>query len=872
MDQRGGWAALALIIAAIVGASYIPRKAGEATKASQAVSSPAKAGVAKNAGAATPNLILSCDQIQRRLTRFYPGGVPIPSAGNCYQKDQTVPALQAPSVQPVNFAVAIVPNPVQTHLPLMFDRQIDAIQTAAQDTGFSYDGSWFPWYHSEKSYNSLADQEEAAQHESELQDQPGIMVFRRGIGGSDFGEPYTNGLVIFIVAEQPTGGINDLQFAHAIQWITALRSKTPPDPLRIIGPTFSGSLASLSRELTSLETFAQFPGGIRVFSGTTNADANVKWFRKHLEDHDPRGDVAADQRLFQFHTFFESDSLMVDRFLCYMQHEGYDLNHFAILSEDETAFGNSASGAERALENASSQDQQFRRCQDHIGQHEGTPLYLYYPRDIASLRSAYEEQSIFSAGKSQANAPSTSLKSDLSEPDSSGHDTVRSYAGQLTPQAQEAELFGIANILDSKHIEFVIVRSSNTLDQLFLSEFLRRSYPSGRVVLDGADLMFRRGMQGASLRGVMLLTPYPLLSWTHDALPTIEGGQSPSQRIFAQDSSEGTYIAARQLLKEVKGAAPSVSISDYAPPPLGTDRYAAEASRRPPTWITVVGHRQFWPLAVLNEMSEVNDCHQGLFSLSRGSDQGGCVPQPYGPRTASLLEPVPVDPPPLRRTGLPGDMWALLMGCGLLALWHYYCCSHGSTFRPPRLLAYFAPVPWLQHTVLIFLGSLFLGYLGISLCFVILLAFRTLTPGSALGLLFAVLIVMIMPFIGCIRNYFLPVVSGETDDDREKLLSRIQRWRLRLAWLWLPVLAVLAVFRYFYLTYHLHLANRFPAYWRSVYLRSGVSPLVPQVLLILGLYAWFWFNLHGLALFGDDRPGPASRGRSSSIRNSRQQA
>jgi hypothetical protein len=26
------------------------------------------------------------------------------------------------------------------------------------------------------------------------------------------------------------------------------------------------------------------------------------------------------------------------------------------------------------------------------------------------------------------------------------------------------------------------------------------------------------------------------------------------------------------------------------------------------------------------------------------------------------------------------------------------------------------------------------------------------------------------------------------------------------------------------------------------------------VILILGLYAWFWFNLHGLALFGDDRP------------------
>ncbi len=864
MDQRGGWAAtLALLIAAIVGASYLPRKAVDAVKTPEAQSSPTKAGAPKTAEAAGGTLILSCAQIQRRLMRFYPDGVPIPASANCYDKEPTATPPQAPAEQPASFAIAIVPNPVQTHLPLMFDRQIDVIQTAAQDTGFSYDDSWFPWYHSDKSYNTLADEEEAASRESQLQAQPGIMVFRRGISASDFGDPYAHGLIIFIVAEQPTGGVNDRQFTHAIQWITALRSKTPPDPLRIIGPTFSGSLASLYRELTvqnvyqgktAQEVFALFPGGIRIFSGTTNADANVKWFRKRLEDHDPRQGLLPEQKLFQFHTFYESDSLMVDRFLCYMQHEGYDLNHFAILSEDETAFGKSATGAEQELENKSNTDQQFRRCQDHVGQPEGTPLYLYYPRDIASLRSAYEQQSIFSAGKSQSNGPGTSLKTDLSEPASSEHDTVRTYAGQLTPQAQEAELFGIANLLDSKHIEFVMVRSSNTLDQLFISEFLRRSYPNGRVVLDGSDLMFRRGMQGASLRGVILLTPYPLLSWTQDALPTIEGGPSPSHRVFVQDSSEGTYIAARQLLKEVKGAAPSVSIGDYAPPPLGTDSYAAEASRRPPTWITVVGHRQFWPLAILNEMSEVTDCKAKFFSLSRGRTGSNCLPQPYGPRTPSLLEPAPVEPVPLHRTGLPGEMWALLAACALLALWHYYCCSHGSIFRPPRLLAYFAPVPWLQHTVLIFLGTLLLGYLSISLWFVVQLAFQSLTPAASLGLLFAVLLVLIMPLLGCIRNYFLPVINGETDDARKQLLARIRIWRLRLVLLWLPTLGVLALARYFYLTYHLHLANRFPAYWRSVYLRSGVSPLLPQVLVILGLYAWFWFNLHGLALFGDDRP------------------
>jgi hypothetical protein len=830
----------------------LPRKAGEGARTAAASDSSGSKAGANKAGEPIPGvLVLSCAQIEKRLERFYPKGVPIPANANCYEKNQKFPALAAPSEQPVSFAVAIVPNPVQTHLPLMFDRQINAIQTAAQDTGFSYDGSWFPWYHSDKGYNTLADQEAAVQQESQLQSQPGIMVFRRNISASDSGDPFENGLVVFVVAEQPTGGISDAQFEHAIQWITALRGKIPPDPLRVIGPTFSGSLASVYRELTSLKAFELFPGGIRIFSGTTNADANVKWLQQRLAQHDTRPDIQPADKLYQFHTFYESDSLMVDRFLCYMQHEGYDLNHFAILSEDQTAFGNAA--AEQQLEQTSKAKKALGRCQNYDGKVEGTPLYLYYPRDIAALRSAYEEQSIFSAGKAQSNGPSTSLKSDISEPASSEHDTVRSYAGQLTPQAQEAELFGIANILDTKNIEFIIVRSSNTLDQLFLSEFLRRSYPSGRVVIDGSDLMFRRGMQGASLRGVILLSPYPLLSWTHDAVPTIEGGASPSQRVFVQDSAEGMYIAARMVLKEVKGAAPSVSISDYAPPPFGNGSFATDASRRPPTWVTVVGHRQFWPVAVLNETSQVDDCKPNFNPFAHRSD-APCVAKPYGPRTASLLEPAPVDPVPRSRTGLPGEMWAVLMACALIALWHYYCCSYGSTFRPPRLLTYFAPVPFLQQTTLIFIGSLLLGYLGLSLWFVVLLAFRTLTPGTSLGLLFAVLLITIMPFIGCVRNYMLPVISGDGTDERKKLLARIGIWRFRLAWAWLPALGGLAIFRYFFLTYHLHLANSFPVYWRSVFLRSGVSPLLPQVLLIFGFYSWFWFNLHGLALFGDDRP------------------
>ena len=49
-------------------------------------------------------------------------------------------------------------------------------------------------------------------------------------------------------------------------------------------------------------------------------------------------------------------------------------------------------------------------------------------------------------------------------------------------------------------------------------------------------------------------------------------------------------------------------------------------------------------------------------------------------------------------------------------------------------------------------------------------------------------------------------------------------------------------------------SNRVPTYWRAINLTTGLSPLVPLVSLIAGLYGWFWYALQGVAFFGEDRP------------------
>ena len=89
------------------------------------------------------------------------------------------------------------------------------------------------------------------------------------------------------------------------------------------------------------------------------------------------------------------------------------------------------------------------------------------------------------------------LPLDLADPSSRQRDTIRSFGGKQTPLSQEATLFGITNLFKAHDIQFIVLRSSNSLDQVFLTRFLTRAYPQARVVLTSADLLFRRSSETA---------------------------------------------------------------------------------------------------------------------------------------------------------------------------------------------------------------------------------------------------------------------------------------------------------------------------------------------------------------------------------------
>ena len=154
------------------------------------------------------------------------------------------------------FVIASVPDPVHTHMSLTFDRTIEAIQKAAQQSGYLFSRATMPWQMEEHPGSSdlktrLA-QEVYQGHEEEY---PGLMIFRKAPRAeADSSTPFTSGLkndlfaqpnslFVLVVGETPTGGIHKDQYRNALRIMLNIRGKSEiPDrlrDLRIAGPAFS---------------------------------------------------------------------------------------------------------------------------------------------------------------------------------------------------------------------------------------------------------------------------------------------------------------------------------------------------------------------------------------------------------------------------------------------------------------------------------------------------------------------------------------------------------------------------------------------------------------------------------------------------------
>src|ERR1700739_285623 len=151
----------------------------------------------------------------------------------------------------VKALIAIVPDPVRTHMPLRFDRAIDAVQLAAASMNYLIDRYWLPWDLELKTDWDDYDSYISAKIERKQEErQPALLIFRRQ-DKPDESKPTI--LLVFLVSETPTAGINGDQFDRAVCYADLLNEAdrsskgdcSSEQALRaseyIVGPTFSAS-------------------------------------------------------------------------------------------------------------------------------------------------------------------------------------------------------------------------------------------------------------------------------------------------------------------------------------------------------------------------------------------------------------------------------------------------------------------------------------------------------------------------------------------------------------------------------------------------------------------------------------------------------
>ena len=475
----------------------------------------------------------------------------------------------AKTIPRITFLIATVPDPKATSLALFFDRSIESLIWAAADAGYSFERWWLPWKTTpNKDLLLLTDRKAQNKEQERSVAEPGLIVFR----GTQPGQA----LLLFLVGETPTSGINKKAFGRALGYIDRISANTPTarNWVPVVGPTFSGSLAPLAEDVGKyLNLVGTSALHLHFISGTVSGAAAIEAFNERLDCF-----IKPNRDLVRFETTIEDDSEAIKEFGGYLAEKGKAPKKMALLMEDETEYGYHVPIAKPTTP-------------------EEQSLVVRYPRQIAGLRNAYEDTDA-PVASTETPAPEgvkfTLKQSEEDEPPGITKDSVPDFSKQQGPISQHAALLSISSTLRSERVDYIGIIATDVLDSIFLSRFLRRSCPDARVFILDADLLFMREAEAAPLDGMLSVTTYPLFSrnqhWTKAQIQ-----KSVGRRVhFTSRTAEGVYNAARALLQDPTSWKPDERdyLLDYSDP-------SGSHTHRPPLWITVLGSDGYWPVSLL---------------------------------------------------------------------------------------------------------------------------------------------------------------------------------------------------------------------------------------------------------------------------------
>ena len=464
----------------------------------------------------------------------------------------------------IDAMIATVPDPVESGLGSDFDDTLESIQRAAEAVGFLPDRFNLPWQPPGPGANaasipvqtSLGEQEpRPAGVTRNPEREPGLILFRQ--------DSEKSLLVLFLIGETPTAGIHKGAFLRAARQFCHLRTEFPltpvggpnGEPLKVMGPTYSGSARSLKLAIYDATKDGQAPclDAIEVISGSATAVDATEF-------------TQISGVSFQATTLRSQAEMFALR-----QALSARPSEIAYLSEEGTAYGVAA----------------WHKKPERSGDGSEGVTYLSFPIHIAELENAAAQQQRQLAA-SGINIPALSQQDlPLSSPAESRRDVVPLYSS-ATNTTLELILKELLVTIEDHRIRYVMIAATDDEDTIFLVGQVRAANPNATVIALNSHLLYVHSEFNATLRGLLVASPYPL--FIEDQFWNRSAGEQRAPIQFASGQSEGAYNATLALL-----GFPG-KMRDYG---------ALGGSRMPPMWLSVVGKSGLWPVAEI----EVDDPH-----------------------------------------------------------------------------------------------------------------------------------------------------------------------------------------------------------------------------------------------------------------------
>ncbi len=417
-----------------------------------------------------------------------------------------------------NALIATIPDPLHTRMSMETDRDLDAIQQAAFDVGYELATQWLPWTvkaATEKTGAVPANTDKSWDWER----LPGLLLFRHHFfeQSKTKDEPSPDSLLlVFVVGETPTAGVNGYQFELARATIRAL-SDPSAQILSVAGPNFSGSFPSIAH---LLEDSASSWEHIEMSSGTATNKDYADQMLSELENKPTSAMRVNNPRPFvTFHGSLPPNSSFRNSLKQLAGKLHIEEPQVAEILETETGFATFSGN--------------------------GGPFPIFrYPRDIAQLRNTYNDAA-FASSAGQTNTASPPPVDFSLKDTQAGEDDFPTFSTSHTPLSQNAVLEQIAQRIKQNHIRLISLSASNIFDRLFLVNFLAHNCPDTRVVLPSADLLFVEDAAAQSLSGLMAISPFPLFP---EGTSAKKSGSGSDTITFASSDQIAEFNAVLSLL------------------------------------------------------------------------------------------------------------------------------------------------------------------------------------------------------------------------------------------------------------------------------------------------------------------------------------